>query len=83
MNRPFTVVRQMQTDAQNRYRAKISELEKSLQDTQTKLNELQRTKQGESNQRFVLSPDQQEEIRKFQTKQRLRSTKSCACCGAA
>jgi ABC-type uncharacterized transport system involved in gliding motility auxiliary subunit len=69
MNRPFTVVRQMQAEAQDRYRAKISDLEKSLQETQTKLNELQRTKQGESNQRFVLSPDQQEEIKKFHTKQ--------------
>jgi ABC-type uncharacterized transport system involved in gliding motility auxiliary subunit len=69
MNRPFTVVSRMKTEAQDRYRAKISELEKSLQDTQTKLSELQRTKQGESNQRFVLSPEQQDEIRKFQTKQ--------------
>jgi ABC-type uncharacterized transport system involved in gliding motility auxiliary subunit len=69
MNRPFTVVRQMQVEAQNRYRAKISELEKSLQDTQTKLNELERTKQGETNQRFVLSPEQQEEIKKFKEKQ--------------
>jgi len=69
MNRPFTVVRKMQAEAQDRYRAKISELEKSLQETQTKLNELQRTKQGESNQRFVLSPEQQSEIKNFQTKQ--------------
>ncbi len=73
MNRPFTVVRDMQASAQDRYRAKISELEKSLQETQTKLNEMQRTKAEAGNQagsqRFVLSPEQQKEIKNFQDKQ--------------
>ncbi len=67
MNRPFTVVRQMQAQAEERYRNKIKDLEKSLADAQTRLNELQKTK--ESGQRFILSPEQQGEIKKFQAKQ--------------
>jgi ABC-type uncharacterized transport system involved in gliding motility auxiliary subunit len=69
MNRPFTVVKRMQAQAESNYREKIKGLEKNLQEAQTRLNELQRTKSGEGNQRFVLSPEQQEEIKKFQAKQ--------------
>ncbi|MBI4661970.1 MAG: Gldg family protein [Verrucomicrobia bacterium] len=70
MNRPFTLVRQMQAQAEERYRSKIKDLEKSLSDTQTRLNELQRNRgDKESGQRFILSPEQQQEIQKFQTKQ--------------
>jgi ABC-type uncharacterized transport system involved in gliding motility auxiliary subunit len=68
MNRPFTKVREMQAAAEDRYRSKIAELEKSLQDAQTKLNELQQTKQ-EAGQRFILSAEQQAEIAKFRQKQ--------------
>jgi ABC-type uncharacterized transport system involved in gliding motility auxiliary subunit len=39
MNRPFTVVRQMQADAQNRYRAKISEWRRACK----RLNQTERT----------------------------------------
>ncbi|MDA1278191.1 MAG: GldG family protein [Verrucomicrobia bacterium] len=67
INRPFTVVRKMQSEAEDRYRTKIKDLEKSLSDTQTRLNELQNTK--ESGQRFILSPEQQAEIKRFQEQQ--------------
>jgi ABC-type uncharacterized transport system involved in gliding motility auxiliary subunit len=67
MNRPFTVVKQMQAQAEERYRNKIKDLEKSLSDTQARLSELQNNK--ESGQRFILSPEQQAEIKKFQAKQ--------------
>lgn len=67
MNRPFTLVRQMQAQAEERYRNKIKDLEKSLSDTQTRLNELQKSKEG--NQRFILSPEQQAEINSFKAKQ--------------
>ncbi|MBI3881558.1 MAG: Gldg family protein [Verrucomicrobia bacterium] len=63
MTRPFTLVRQMEAQAEDRFRGKIAELEKSLQETQTRLNELQRNK--EKGQRFVLSPEQKAEIEKF------------------
>jgi ABC-type uncharacterized transport system involved in gliding motility auxiliary subunit len=67
MNRPFTKVREMQVAAEERYRSKIKDLEKSLQDAQTRLNELQKSK--ESGQKFILSAEQQAEITKFQQKQ--------------
>jgi ABC-type uncharacterized transport system involved in gliding motility auxiliary subunit len=67
MNRPFTLVRKMQAQAEEHYRSKIKDLEKSLSDAQTRLNELQKNK--ESGQRFILSPDQQAEIKNFQKKE--------------
>lgn len=67
MKRPFTLVGQMQTQAEERYRSKIKDLETSLQEAQNRLNELQKTK--ESGQRFILSPEQQAEIKNFQQKQ--------------
>jgi len=68
LNRPFTVVRQMEADAQKSFRSKIKELEDSLQETQSKLNELQRTKE-KGQQRFVLSPEQQAEVANFRKKE--------------
>ncbi len=70
--RPFTVVRKMQADAEANYRSKIKELETSLADAQNKLNELQRAKtdKGEKGgQRFILSPEQQQEIANFRKKE--------------
>jgi len=63
LNRPFTVVQNMQAKADAAYRGKIKELEDKLQETQKKINELQVKK--EKGQRFVLSPEQQKEIEKF------------------
>jgi len=68
LNRPFTVVKQMEEKAQERYRGKIKELEGSLQEMQTKLNELQRTKE-KGQQRYVLSPEQQQELANFRKKE--------------
>lgn len=67
--RPFTVVKKMQADAEANFRTKIKDLETSLADAQTKLNELQRSKAGESGQRFILSPEQQQEIANFRKKE--------------
>ena len=69
MNRPFTKVREMEAAAQERYRIKIRDLEKSLQDAQTRLNELQQAKAGTGQQKFILSPEQQAELQKFKQKQ--------------
>ena len=67
--RPFTVVRKMQADAEAAFQTKINELETSLRDAQAKLNELQRAKTGEAGQRFILSPEQQAEIANFKKKE--------------
>lgn len=63
LNRPFTVVKKMEEKAQGEYRNKIKELETKLSETQQKLSELQRTK--DKDQRFILSPEQQQELAKF------------------
>jgi ABC-type uncharacterized transport system involved in gliding motility auxiliary subunit len=62
-NRPFTVVREMEREAEAKYRDTIRELEQSQQEAQQRLNELQRTK--EQGQEFILSSEQQEEIKKL------------------
>ena len=61
--RPFTVVQKLQADADANYRSKIKELEQNLADTQRKVNELQKSKEG--GQRFILSPEQQQELANF------------------
>lgn len=69
MNRPFTKVREMQVAAEQRFRSKIRDLEKGLQETQTRLSELQQAKSGAGQQKFILSPEQQAELNKFRQKQ--------------
>jgi ABC-type uncharacterized transport system involved in gliding motility auxiliary subunit len=61
--RPFTVVQRLQADAEANYQSKIKELEASLAETQRKVNELQKSKEG--GQRFILSPEQQQELSNF------------------
>ena len=62
-SRPFTVVKEMQAQAQARYQEKIASLQKQVDETNQKLGELQGKK--EAGQRFVLSKEQQEEIERF------------------
>ena len=64
LNRPFTKIQEIQAKAEDRYRGKLKELEDSLREAQTKLNELQ-AKKEKGQQRFILSPEQQAEIEKF------------------
>ncbi len=65
--RPFTVVKELQATAEANFRTKIRELESGLTEAQTKLSELQRSK--DSGQRFILSPEQQAEITRFRKKE--------------
>ncbi len=67
MNRPFTRVKKMEAQADARFRGKVQELQASLAETQQRLNELQQNK--DKNQRFILSPEQQAELEKFQKKE--------------
>lgn len=64
LRRPFTLVREMQAKAELASEGKIRQLERDLQDTQQKLNELQRAKEGA--QQAILSEEQKQEILKFQ-----------------
>ncbi|MGZ8211182.1 MAG: Gldg family protein [Burkholderiales bacterium] len=65
--RPLTVIQQMQADAQQQYLGKIKELEDSLNQTQEKLQELQRGK-GAVATSTILTPEQQVEIDNFRKK---------------
>jgi ABC-type uncharacterized transport system involved in gliding motility auxiliary subunit len=67
LNRPFTRVKEMEAKAQAQYQSKIKELEESLTETQRKINDYQSKKQG--NQRFILSPEQQQEVANFRKKE--------------
>lgn len=66
-DRPFTVVKRMQAEAENKFRDKISELEQGLNETQSRLAELERSK--DAGQQFILTPEQQEEIKSFRQKE--------------
>jgi ABC-type uncharacterized transport system involved in gliding motility auxiliary subunit len=62
--RPLTVIQQMQAEAQQQYLGKIKELEDSLNQTQEKLQELQKGKPGAGSS-TILTAEQQAEIDNF------------------
>ncbi|HNU99707.1 MAG: Gldg family protein [Verrucomicrobia bacterium] len=66
-NRPFTRVRKIQAEAEERYTEKIKNLKSDLEEAQQKINELQRNK--DQNQRFILPPEVQAEIKRFREKE--------------
>ncbi len=73
--RPFTLVEQIQREAEQRYRAREQELLARLQQTEGRLNELQRQRADASSP--VLSPAQERELERFRseavrTRQELR-----------
>lgn len=72
LNRPFTLVKKMEAQAEAKFRGKVQELEASLQETQTRLNELQQNK--DKSQRFIMSPEQQAELEKFRKQQAATSS---------
>jgi len=67
-NRPFLVVRDLQLEAEKRYKSAISSLEEKLQEAQRKVSELARTKKDQK-QRYVLSAEQKRELEKFRQTQ--------------
>ncbi|HEX2855484.1 MAG TPA: Gldg family protein [Opitutaceae bacterium] len=65
--RPFTVVREMEIEAQKKYQQKLTELDARLQEVQTKLSDLQ-GKKTEGN-RLVATPEMAKAIEDFQKQQ--------------
>lgn len=63
--RPFTVVKAMQADAEARHQSKIKELEATTADINRKITDLLRAKAAEGASRVVLPPEQQKEIANF------------------
>jgi ABC-type uncharacterized transport system involved in gliding motility auxiliary subunit len=65
--RPFERVLALEQEAQKRWQAEEAKLQMKLQETQTRLNELQTTK--DPNQKFIISAEQKREIEKFRQEQ--------------
>ena len=66
-DRPFTVVKRMQAEAEGKFRDQIAGLERGLNETQARLAELERSK--DAGQQFILTPEQQAEIQAFREKE--------------
>ncbi len=64
--RPLIVIREMEARAQQSYLGKIKELEDGLNQTQEKLQALQKTRGGA--QATILTPEQQAEVENFRKK---------------
>jgi ABC-type uncharacterized transport system involved in gliding motility auxiliary subunit len=67
VSRPFTRIREMEAKAQENSQSKLKEFEESQRETEQRLSELQKGKEG-NGQRFILSPEQQAEIEKLKKK---------------
>lgn len=75
-SRPFTLVRAIQQEAEQRFRQKEQQLQERLKTTEQKIQELQRNKPESGS--LILSPAQQEEMARFrqelvQTRKELRA----------
>jgi ABC-type uncharacterized transport system involved in gliding motility auxiliary subunit len=67
-SRPFTVVRDMQAAAEERYTAKIRQLQEDVRDAESQIAELTRSAGQEGDQRFILPPEAEQEIKKLNAK---------------
>jgi len=68
LNRPFTLIKKMEAEAEARGQAKIDELQRSMQEAQQRLAELQQQKQ-DKDQRYILSPEQKTELENIRKKE--------------
>lgn len=70
--RPFTRVKALESQAQHRWLAREQELERKVEQTNAKLQQLEQQK--DTSQRTIISPEQESEIKKFQ-EEKLRINK--------
>ena len=66
MNRPFTRLKDMETQAGKQWEQKIQVLETQQRDMERKIKELQTHKSGGGEQELILSPEQQKELENYQ-----------------
>ncbi len=67
-SRPFTVIRDLENKAEERFRERVAEFEAELNDVRAKLQDLNQAKQpGE--QQIILSPEVQEQLVELQRKE--------------
>jgi ABC-type uncharacterized transport system involved in gliding motility auxiliary subunit len=64
LNRPFTRLKEMEARAGREWEAKVKELEARKSETERKISEMQAAKGG-SDQKFILSPEQQKELASY------------------
>ncbi|MGZ4962232.1 MAG: Gldg family protein [Limisphaerales bacterium] len=64
VTRPFTKLQDMEAQANQKWQAKLKEMEEKKQETERKISELQQKKEG-AQQKFILSPEQQKELENF------------------
>jgi len=68
-SRPFTVVRDMQAQAEEKYLARIRQLQQDVKDAQARIDELTRhAGQKDDQQRFILPPEAEKEIADLRVK---------------
>ncbi len=65
LNRPFTRLRAMEARAGRQFEDKVKDLEAKQADMQRKISELQARKGDDSQQRLILSPEQQKELENY------------------
>jgi ABC-type uncharacterized transport system involved in gliding motility auxiliary subunit len=65
-NRPFEVVNDLRMEAEQRFRSKEEELQARLDETERRLQQLRTSEDGQA---VILTPEQQEALRKFQAEQ--------------
>ncbi|MGI0119299.1 Gldg family protein [Zooshikella sp. RANM57] len=63
-SRPFDLVDAIEREAEDKFREKERELQKQLEETESKLSELQSSKDGE--EKLTLSPEQKQALEQFQ-----------------
>ena len=64
--RPFKKVQELERVAQLRYQAKLDEIERRLEEANTKISDLSKQSGGVSAKGIVITPEMQREIEKFQ-----------------
>jgi ABC-type uncharacterized transport system involved in gliding motility auxiliary subunit len=80
-SRPFELVEQIQKAAEVDYRAQEAALQATLEETQARLDELQRERPGEEQGGLILSPEQKAEVERFnetlfETRKELRAVRA-------
>lgn len=68
LSRPFTKFKELRLEAEKKVQARRDEIEKDLEEAQSKINSLQELKQ-DGQQRLVLSPEQQKTLQEFREKE--------------
>jgi hypothetical protein len=65
--RPFKVVVNLEREAQIKYQSKLDQIEKSIETATSKITEISKRSGGDPSKGFVITPEMQKELERFQT----------------